>query len=413
MSGRGKGSRVAPALGNVAIWSSNRGSLSKRIERDGNGGIKKLPPRCTSPDTVEVLPVASLGALAQIHGGLNPNQFVTYGIPELASGSVITKAAYEKRGEPTGTVTRTKDHVSWPPGRGFMVCDYDPNPAFPPMSREALMAALGQAMNLEGVGTLWSVSSGSCICEAETGAELRGIRGQHVTFMVEDARDIPRAMKVLFKRLWLAGHGWILVAGAGGLLPRAPVDLALAQPNQPVFVANADCGPGLDQRRPDPIVKPGPALDTRAALSELTEEEERKYRALVVEAKQQAMPASHRKREEWVRARIEQGVDEADARTTAESLSSGHGSLYGTHVLTVLEVGKELEVTVDDVLADPERYHEARTLDPVEPDYRGGGQRGILYTKDCRYPMLHSQAHGGTTYRLGHSADDFSAQPWA
>jgi putative DNA primase/helicase len=411
MSGRGKTSLGASAVGNVAVWTSKRGSLSKGIERDGNGGIKKLPPEQTSPDAFEVVEIDGLEALARLHGSLKSTQFLTYGVPARSSGTVMTKKQYAESGEPPNAVTRSKDHVHWPRGPGFMVIDYDPNPAVSPMSREALMAVLGEVIDLEHAGALHSVSSGSCIYDAETREELVGIRGQHVTLMVEDATDIPRAMKVLFKRLWLADHGWILVSAAGSLLPRAPADQALAQPQQPVFEVNANCGPGLVQRRPKPIVDPGGALDTRQALPDLTEEEELEYQALVAEAKRQAMSASRRKRDEWVRGRVAQGVDETDARKTAESLSSGRGALYGTHVLTILEGGKRFDVTVDDVLANPDRYHEVQTLDPIEPEYRGGGQRGIIYTKGCRYPKLHSQAHGGTTYRLGHSADDFSTQP--
>ena len=56
-------------------------------------------------------------------------------------------------------------------------------------------------------------------------------------------------------------------------------------------------------------------------------------------------------------------------------------------------------VSVADILSNIELYHNARTRDPIEPEYDEGRFVGILYLKR-KTPVLYSYAHGGSNYTL-------------
>jgi hypothetical protein len=56
-------------------------------------------------------------------------------------------------------------------------------------------------------------------------------------------------------------------------------------------------------------------------------------------------------------------------------------------------------VTVAEVLQNRQRYHLNKTLTPGEDEYHGGAPTGIIYTVK-QTAVLHTQAHGGTTYTL-------------
>ena len=56
-------------------------------------------------------------------------------------------------------------------------------------------------------------------------------------------------------------------------------------------------------------------------------------------------------------------------------------------------------VSVADILSNIKLYHNARTRDPIEPEYGEGRFVGILYL-NRKTPVLYSYAHGGSSYTL-------------
>ena len=161
--------------------------------------------------------------------------------------------------------TRTKDTFVHEAGQsGLLIIDYDPNPAGEPLSREQLVEALVSACPAIGTaGHVWSVSSSSCVQINGREDTSRGIRGQRLYFAVADAADIPRVLEVLHKRLWLAGHGWILVAVDGSLHERSPVDRMLRSPVQPDFIGGPELLDGVVRLAPAVEYVAGDVLDTR------------------------------------------------------------------------------------------------------------------------------------------------------
>lgn len=271
-------------------------------------------------------------------------------------------------------------------------------------------------------------SASSFIRNSETGEELRGQGGQRLYFVVEDGRDIPRAMGVLAQRLWLAGHGWIAVSGSGSKLDRTLFDTSVWQPERLDFVGGADCTPPLEQRRPKPSIFDAETgngrVDTRVVFPDLTVAEMTRYRRLIGEAKRKVQPKADRAYEAWRIARGEEAVGRArsrgeekgrelsveDERTAYErgydaAGRAVSGELTGDFQVVVLpagEGGERVVVTVAEILADPEVYDGMLTLDPLEPDYKNDKVVGKLHTVGTKIgkPVLVSMAHGKRTYRL-------------
>ncbi len=106
----------------------------------------------------------------------------------------------------------------------------------------------------------WWASSSSYIYNEEK--RLNGLRAQRINFLVKNASDIPRAGKVLLDRLWLHGHGDIVVSKSGQLLEKTTFDGSVWQPCRFDFAAGAACSSTLTLQRGKPEVVLGAIDDT-------------------------------------------------------------------------------------------------------------------------------------------------------
>jgi hypothetical protein len=402
--------------------------LSKGYALGAGGDLLKSPGGNLVQGSVATLTLAALADLAAILQALTPAQALAYGVPINAAARLMTRKAFADAGRPEGATTRTNDAFRWPDGAGAMMLDYDPEEGAEALDRAGLVQAIrAAAPGLAGAALLWWPSASSCIWAGDR--ELRGIKGQRLYLLVQNAADIPRAGASLVARLWLAGLGHIEVSKSGALLERTLVDASVWQPSRLDFAGGAACGAGLEQRRGDPVIIEGAAqiTDTRAALPDLTAEERDRLAAIKAEAKGAAQPEAEGIRAVWIEARVQEMVAPADrgdpeAIIAAETIARRAletGVLAGDFVLQVERGGNGESVTVGDLLDNRDRWHGCLTRDPLEPDYDGGRLVGRLFLMQAR-PALYSFAHGGKTYRLtraparvelvkGHTADAATA----
>jgi P4 family phage/plasmid primase-like protien len=248
------------------------------------------------------------------------------------------------------------------------------------------------------------------------GTELRGLAGIRLYVAAADAADIPRAGKTLFKRLWLAQHGRIALSASGAYLVRGAIDACVFSPERLDFVAGAQCKGGLRQGPLTPEYLDGaPVLDTRAALPDLTEEEEAVYERRVEEAKTARKAEAERTRNAYIADRSDKiatarNIPLEEAREVARAAVSNKAELGGPWTLMFDKWGA---VTVADVLREPGRYDKATLADPLEPDYNGGRNIARFYANEGT-PYIHSFAHGGKLYRLRDPAGSVQgAEDWA
>jgi hypothetical protein len=293
--------------------------------------------------------------------------------------------------------------------------DYDPPKEGAALDMTQLRDALATTcLPLDSAPAIWRPSASSCIYSSD-GAELRGVAGQRLYIPVLEAADIPRAGQVLFERLWLAGYGRYELSKAGAFLLRSVIDASVFQPERLDFCGGAATGKGLVQRLPAPVVfnADAPYLDTRQALPDLTEEERNRLDAMRTAMQESLEPRQQEIRAQWVEARVNErlakiGPDKADeARPEFERVyrqAAEGGWLDPDFELTVKAKGSKSAklITVAELLRDRKTYHEATTLDPLEPEYPEGQARFVGWLNlNARERYLQSWAHGGVRYGLG------------
>lgn len=336
-----------------------------------------------------------LSDLPTLLRGLKHNQALVHGVSGHTSINILSERLFS--GQP-GTVTRTKDYFHFVDGEGSAFFDHDPKLGQPALSREDFIRTLSKVCPAIGsIGHVWTPSTSSCLYHGEQ--ELVGLKaGMHIYFAVKDATDLSRFSEVLFKRLWLAGHGYIFITKDGSQLPRTIFDKAVFSPERLDFCAGALCKDGLEQRLPDPVYVAGDILDT-SLLPDLTAEEEKEFRQLVTGAKKATGGEANKIRQQYVKTEVEKlvvsGTPEKKAQTIIEHRLGG--DLAGEDLLQFDRLGT---VRVADVLANPEKYDRETLRDPLEPEC--GPHKAIYYAnrETGGQPVVFSQAHGGRTFFL-------------
>ncbi|MCE6966976.1 hypothetical protein LAZ41_00615, partial [Cereibacter sphaeroides] len=165
-------------------------------------------------------------------------------------------------------------------------------------------------------------------------------------------------------------------------------------------------GPGLEQRGPvAELIGPpeGAPLDTRQHVPEPDRARVNRATDLREGAYRRAGPESQEIRARWMQERHDAALERGATPEEVASLERAlEAHVLGADVeIHVQEPGCEgfRIVTVADLLAEPGRWDGAVTLDPLEPDYRGGSHTGKLFLLGST-PRLYSQAHGGQVWRL-------------
>ena len=373
-----------------------------------DGQLKKKTTASVYEGYMQIQSIVNPAGFAKVLDSLDTNQCLTYGLPPH-DAELITEEDWIKRGCPDGPLPRTNSVFTWSTGPGILMLDYDaPKDDTKPLGKKALVSLLLNACPMLRDGcSVWWPSPSSHIYSGET--EINGLKGQRFYLFVNDASDIERAGAALNERLWAQGHGRFEISQSGSLLKRSVFDGAVWQSNRIDFAAGAKCGPGVEQRRGNPLMlgdgSIGNLLDTRTAIPDLSDKEK-----LLATANQNTAKAALKNQAEqikldWIKnqAKVIQAsnprlnFNEATmlARRAVESQD-----LMGDWRLTIKEAGgSEKEITVLEALDHPEIYHGCLTLDPLEPDYDGRRWVGKLYLLAAR-PNLNSFAHGGRNFRL-------------
>lgn len=381
----------------LTLVEKENGPLSKIIRYKG-GGIEKDSSECWLSEGKAIQYDTNLKKLAQGLRKVKPNQALIHGINGHKQINILSERKYTAQAD---TITRTKEHFTFVKGEGSAFFDHDPKPgqkAYPKDTFLEIMADIFPA--IETMANVWTPSTSSCIYKDDK--ELVGLNGGfHLYFAVKNATDLPRFSEVLFKRLWLAGHGYIFVTRDGKLLERTIFDTAVFSPERLDFVAGAVCKDGLVQRLPAPVYTPGNVLDT-SLLKDLTEKEEQQHERLVAEAKGEMSGESEKVRKEYVKDEVKKLVKAGTSQTEAQRIVEQRigGDLAGDDVLYFDRAGK---VTIEQILNNVETFDKQTLRDPLEPDY--GPHKAIFYAnqKDGK-PVIYSQAHGGRSFFLQETA---------
>jgi len=379
-----------------SVISSEQPSYLTKRYRIENGKIVKTSGGQMTAGSVKLSAVANMIEFAALLPDLKHNQALCYGVPKgLAVGA--TKTLTTEANRSTDNLSRTNKDFQWSNGAGVLFIDHDTG-----LDKETFLSIFEQILpEAKHVLKIWYPSSSSYIFNGDE--QVNGLKGQRLYFAVDKAAEIPRIGKIIHQKMWLAGHGNIVVSAAGALLERSAVDATVWQPNRLDFASGALCDKPLIQRRGDPVMIGGSMQMLESdAIKNLTGLELQQYQNLVASEKNRLKPESQRKQSEHIEGRIKNVPEnrKKELRAFYQRAYQG-GVLSGDFEITIIKDGTELIVTVEDILHNPKEYHGSITLDPIEPEYNNYHRTGILYLAEGKQ-NLYSLAHGGRTFELKH-----------
>lgn len=395
----------------LTVLTSDHGIATKECHIDAEGNFEKKSNPNFAGGSYKVVTVRNLTDFMKLRSSLVKSEALMFSVP--INGSTQGRITVKKRRAGV-TLSRSLDCFGYPEGAGIMVIDIDPpQDRTPQISNQLIKLITSIVPAISNTQILWATSAGSCIYDEKTKTEHVGITGQRLYFIVEDACDIPRALKALDQRMWLNGQGWIKISRSGRMLKRSLVDVALANPVQPDFAAGAVCHPPLVQRAKQKLIGKGGPIDTKTAIPDLSTDEIKQLTALQSTAEAKLVTEAHQVREEWLQAYADRAVtlvtahepvtsedDKARIRETAlRALNENH--LGGD--FPIMFADRSI-VTVAEILKHPARFHCVTCLDPVEPDYDNHRVVAKIFTSPK--PVIHSFAHGEQTYTLSRQRKD-------
>ncbi len=311
-----------------------------------------------------------------------------------------------KKYEVPGTVSRTRENFCFSPGKSIMMLDIDEHVSF-----DELVKNLEEVLpDFPKIPYVLAHSASTFIYNGET--ELRGEGGKRVYIFVAEGTDIPRAGKILGARLKLAGHLNYKISCSGQLLERTLIDECVFQPERLDFCGGAQCFRPLRQRRPpaEGYNDTAEPLDTRAALPDLTTEEEaeldqmrRAQRAVregdAIKARQKYIEDRSSEYTIYMKNKG-QNIDEKNIKENIERAIAD--SILPDEIILHSENGEE--VSVGEVRKNPAKWDGANFADPIDPSYNGDNRiaKALLRGK---VPHIFSFAHGGQKYYFNNEVE--------
>ena len=396
---------------------ADNGLLSKSISLGDDGQPKSDGSACLMfRGSARGVEVAGAVELAAIINGLKSSEAISLGVIDDAKtgstpGNPVNVVTARKLPAPRdGVIARTTEYLVFQSQcPGFMLLDYDVK-GMPAAVFNALNAAGGiwdalveTCPGLKESGRVQRASTSAGLFNAETDERFLGSGGLHIYIAVADVSDIPRALKVLHQRLWLADYGWFLVGSTGQLLERSIVDASVGSPERLIFEGAPLIKAPLAQDREarTAVATVGPIIDTRVAIPDLKTEERTELTSLQENARKALGKDSAARR-----ADSDQKLAKKLSEKTGSPISTILVSLRHRHQRKLLPLHPLLfddpeigEATVADVLGNPQDFIGETLADPLEGIAYGRCKAKIMGTPATGL-IIHSFAHGGMIYHL-------------
>lgn len=385
---------------------TSKKQLGKHFRLSNVGSLEKSNPVHLTEGQFNVETFTTLEGFAGFLNGLTPKDALTYGFfGDTESGVVVSEAKKEQNPEKYGSAkTRTRKDMNWNDNPGILFLDYDPPENSDPLTMEELINILKQACPfLSDVKMLWRPSSSSYIENSDSGEIVHGLKGQHIYIVVERTSQIEMIGKNIIERLWLAGFGRYDVSKSGILLERTIVDSSVWQPERLDYVGGSVTENPLKQMKLKAQIFPGRTrVLSLKKIQELSNHEITDVKNLKNKAKRLVEPEGRRKREDYIDCYARKMAGEnatpeqiKEKRRLFSAAFKG-GVLYEDFVLCSQDGNN---VTVKELLDNPEKLQGKRFADPIEPAYNDDKRIAYADLTGGR-PVIYSHAHGGRHFRL-------------
>ena len=361
--------------------------VAKKYEL-ANGKPVKTPADTFKTGSFETITVHSMEELATFLEAREPGDFITAGINQTQLSG--------KCGFGAGEIRRVKENFPFATDKpGILIVDSDNleklGMSTEPEYEEAIACLLGKT------DYCTSPSASSGIVADGFSPQLKGV---HTFCFVEDPSQIPETLDTLHTRSVLLGYGYPLITKAGTILIRSLVDTAMKTPNQPCYEGGALLSKGITQER---NIDYWQHQDNPTFLKviPISNREATQYQAKVEQLKNSVAEEAAAVREAWLKKHekklIYRGCSPKKAKAVLDAaLSEDRPILESDFEIVTDSHGIK---TVRELLADPEKYHEATCGDPIDPDDGAGKAKIYTMNQDGR-PAINSFAHGGSVYIL-------------
>lgn len=381
------------------ITSIKPTQLTKVIGLNATGGMRKETSAMLSRGQAQRVVVADLNSLKSHLDTLTSAQAVTWGVTKNEAVEVCTEADIES--QKIGAIARTRENFKFRAAPGVMMLDHDGLPdgeLSPPQFRDRLIAV---APALANAPMLWRPSA-SAGCIGPDGAVLSGLTRHRLYIPVLDATLIPEAGKALETLLWATpGDGWCDIGVAGQRLSRCLVDTSVWQPERLDFAGPSVLVDGVIRAGVEGVIYGDRSarfnlrllIDSVTPLDLEKAEGGRKAARAAVKAKSDAV------RHNWVADKApalahSRDIKLAQAINVLERASLHH-VLMGDFELTCAD-GQV--VNVAQLLDNPQRWHNARFADPLDPDT--DLRVAVARLLNGGRPDIYSHRHGGMRFEL-------------
>jgi hypothetical protein len=363
-----------------------------------DGSIDKTSNAVMTEGNAQTLTVNDgFTGLNTLLNNLTPYQAISTGVFDVTNANIVTKEKYSTLAKENRDDyrARTKEHITQP-STGLVLFDYDYNDNCPFSAftnTEELIGNLAKlAPSFNDAACLIRPSSSNGIKIAGTDIAQKST-SQHCFFLYDG--DLEVFQETLELLSWLNGFGWWDISKAGSLLPRAIVDLSVFSPERLIFEAPPTLGEGVEREITEPFIRDSSELLT---LPDITPEQRSQALKLKSNGKTARQAEADIVRDEYIenKANVLSNKQEITYEKAVRVIKkSVNGNLELDFPLT-LPSGNEGFVA--DLIENWECYNNKSMPDPHE-GVEYGRTTAKYYYNDGK-PVIHSQAHGGCTYRL-------------
>ncbi|MGD9667835.1 MAG: primase-helicase family protein [Hyphomicrobiaceae bacterium] len=389
----------------LTLLTNDQGYTAKVFSLDGNGQLEKKSAAEIYEGSATQEDVDNLAELGRLISKLNPTQALCYGIAPIKEARLVTKEVL-RSGQAQNVIARDRSHFSFRTGLpGILMLDCDQREGHPPKDWKEIDEIIsGIVPDWSQTQRLWRPSS-SAFLYCPDGKELIGVGGWRCYVVVDDASAIPHVGAFIYQKLWDEGHGYIKISKSGQVLDRTLIDASVWQPERVDFAAEPVLKDGITRCVPEPIlIGETRYLKTANLKAELSLNEWRLTSEKVRDEKAAVKDQCKKIRDEFVEQQAstlkQKSPDATEKQLRDQLVRAIERRTLGAEYVLYRADGST--ITVGEILADPERWHEARFADPVEPDYHN--DRRVAYAnlkpKSGSDPYIWSHAHGGQLYKL-------------
>lgn len=388
--------------------------LTKKVSR-AEQGIKSDASECRMTRGVSTRVTIPFEQLPEYLANLEPYEAIATGWVQNADleHEILPKEKFLALGcdfpstkMPQGHyATRTKDSFGQQgPSLVMFDYDYDENAPIHINSPEEFISVLAKIIpHFDEVSYVRTYSTSSAIYVTETGECLRPAEGFHIYMAIADGRDLESFGERLNKRLWLMGYGHIKLSKSLSMLKRTLVDVAVFSPERLIFEAGAVLEEGLEQRLPKPefVQKALKTLDTKALKPlSVIEEQQVLHQERLAKTNDKLVQELNEQKQTMIISMVADKESKGEKITVrqAEKLIDARANYQLTYEdIIVFESGEE--VSVAQLIFNPEPYDKQSCLDPLRPD-KGFGRVLFYANLETNNPMINSFVEGGRVYRL-------------